>query len=310
MELEHAEMHVRERLAALSRLWDSRAQASGLKLTVEVDEGVPERVWTDPLRVQQILFNLLSNAVKFTETGEIRVTAYWCAETHSLRVEVSDTGCGIPADRLAHVFNSFEQVEAGTTRRYGGTGLGLAISRKLARLMGGDLTAESAPGQGSSFTLVVPVAVEGHAASIKDEIDPDSATLVGMSLLVVDDHEVNRRILTLLLDPHGCELTLAENGAEAVELAATRRFDVVLMDMQMPVMDGLEATRRLRLDGVNLDTPVIALTANAMDTHRAAWDALGVADFLTKPIDPTRLINSLVQACMARAAVPEVAEVA
>lgn len=310
MELEHAEMHVRERLAALSRLWDSRAQASGLKLTVEVDEGVPERVWTDPLRVQQILFNLLSNAVKFTETGEIRVTANWCAETHSLRVEVSDTGCGIPADRLAHVFNSFEQVEAGTTRRYGGTGLGLAISRKLARLMGGDLTAESAPGQGSSFTLVVPVAVEGHAASIKDEIDPDTATLVGMSLLVVDDHEVNRRILTLLLEPHGCELTLAENGAEAVELAATRRFDVVLMDMQMPVMDGLEATRRLRLEGVNLDTPVIALTANAMDTHRAAWDALGVADFLTKPIDPTRLINSLVQACMARAAVPEVAEVA
>ncbi|MBL0947039.1 ATP-binding protein [Brevundimonas sp.] len=310
MELEHAEMDVRERLIALSRLWETRARTSGLTLTVEVDANVPERVWTDPLRVQQILFNLLSNAVKFTETGEIRVNARWSADTRNLQVEVRDTGCGIPADRMGHVFNSFEQVEAGTTRRYGGTGLGLAISRKLARLMGGDLTAESVPGQGSCFTLAVPVAVEGQAASIRDEIDPGSATLAGMSVLVVDDHAVNRRILTLLLEPQGCELTLAENGAEAVELAATRRFDAVLMDMQMPVMDGLEATRRLRLEGQNIDTPVIALTANAMDTHRAAWDALGVADFLTKPIDPTRLINSLARACMERPAVPEAARVA
>lgn len=310
MELEHAEMDVRERLTALSRLWETRARASGLTLTVEVAADMPERVWTDPLRVQQILFNLLSNAVKFTETGEIRVNARWSADTRNLQVEVRDTGCGIPADRMGHVFNSFEQVEAGTTRRYGGTGLGLAISRKLARLMGGDLTAESVPGQGSCFTLAVPVAVEGQAASIRDDIAPGSVTLAGMSVLVVDDHAVNRRILTLLLEPQGCELTLAENGVEAVELAAARRFDAVLMDMQMPVMDGLEATRRLRLEGQNIDTPVIALTANAMDTHRAAWDALGVADFLTKPIDPTRLINSLARACMERPAAPEAAKVA
>jgi len=298
MELEHADMDVRERLLALSRLWETRAHASGLTLRIDVDDDVPEQVWTDPLRVQQILFNLVSNAVKFTEAGEIQITARWTGENHSLRVDVVDTGCGIPADRLAHIFNSFEQVEAGTTRRYGGTGLGLAISRKLARLMGGDLTAESTPGQGSCFTLTIPVDVEGQSKRVADDIEPELTTLAGISVLVVDDHEVNRRILSLLLEPHGCQLTLAVNGAEAVDLAQASAFDVVLMDMQMPVMDGLEATRQLRLDGMNRETPVIALTANAMDTHRAAWEALGVADFLTKPIDPTRLINSLARACL------------
>ncbi len=310
MELEHAEMDVRERMVALSRLWEARASASGLKLAMSVDEAVPERVWTDPLRVQQILFNLISNAVKFTEAGQVTVHAGWCEGLEGLRIEVTDTGCGIPEDRLPHIFESFEQVEAGTTRRYGGTGLGLAISRRLARLMGGDLTVVSTPGEGSCFVLEVPVALEGQAAADPDVVEPEAATLAGMSILVVDDHEVNRRILSLLLEPHGCELALAENGAEAVELGATRRFDAILMDMQMPVMDGLEASRRLREQGANRDTPVIALTANAMDTHRAAWDGIGVADFLTKPIDPVRLFNSLAQACASRSTAPTLAEVA
>ncbi|MCS6624851.1 ATP-binding protein [Roseibacterium beibuensis] len=297
MELDSADMVVGERLATLARLWEPRARANGVRLVVRIAPDVPEAVRTDPLRFQQILFNLLSNAVKFTEEGEIAVSVGW--DGARLSVAVSDTGCGIPADRLTQVFNSFEQADVGTTRRHGGTGLGLSISRKLAEIMGGTLTVRSAPGEGSTFTLVLPMqAVEGEAARPERRVETTD-TLRGRSILAADDHEVNRRILTLLLEPHGCRLTLVENGAEALEAASKEPFDAILMDMQMPVMDGLEATRRIRESAVNGDTPVIALTANALDAHRAAWDAAGVHAFLTKPIDPIALAGTLAEACAA-----------
>ncbi|MDY6923160.1 MAG: response regulator, partial [Pseudomonadota bacterium] len=216
-----------------------------------------------------------------------------------LLVAVSDTGCGIPADRLAQVFNSFEQADVGTTRRHGGTGLGLSISRKLAEIMGGSLSVASVEGQGSTFSLSLPMtAIESPALRPERQVEV-AGSLQGRSILAADDHEVNRRILALLLEPHGCRLTLVENGAEAVEAASLDRFDAVLMDMQMPVMDGLEATRRIRQGPVNGDTPVIALTANALDSHRAAWDDAGVHAFLTKPIDPVLLARTLAEACAA-----------
>lgn len=297
MELESADMVVRERLATMARLWEPRAMANGVRLILRIAPEVPEAVRTDPLRFQQILFNLLSNAVKFTEEGEIVVAVGWNGE--SLSVAVSDTGCGIPGDRLAQVFNSFEQADVGTTRRHGGTGLGLSISRKLAEIMGGTLAVASVEGQGSTFTLTLPMTVvEGEAARPERQIETTEA-LRGRSILAADDHEVNRRILTLLLEPHGCRLTLVENGAEALEAASREPFDAILMDMQMPVMDGLEATRRIREGGVNGETPVIALTANALDNHRAAWDAAGVHAFLTKPIDPVMLAATLAEACAA-----------
>ncbi len=299
MELEHADMSVRDRLAALSRLWGPKAMAQGLRLTIDVDDAVPEAIRTDPLRFQQILFNLMSNAVKFTRRGEIRVTVGFQAPM--LTVAVRDTGVGIPADRLAGVFNSFEQVEAGTTRRFGGTGLGLAICRRLAELMGGDLTVESREGEGSTFTLTLPVEA-GHMVPARPVAAPADATpvLQGKTILAADDHEVNRRILSLLLAPHGCRLTMVENGAEAVDAAAVQPFDLILMDMQMPVMDGLQATRAIRAGGANADTPVIALTANALDVHRAAWAEAGVARFLTKPIDPDLLVGALAEAAQER----------
>ncbi|MBX3477849.1 MAG: response regulator [Brevundimonas sp.] len=296
MQLEEADLDLRDKLSAMVRLWDGRAAANGVRMTLDLPDDLPERVRTDPLRFQQILFNLLSNAVKFTSEGTISITAAWRAPGR-LEVAVADTGCGIPADRLARVFDGFEQVDAGTTRRFGGTGLGLTISRRLAELMGGDLYAESAPGRGSTFTLGLPMRVVAAAAApVQAQPGLDDQGLVGRSILAADDHEVNRRILNLLLAPHGCRLTLVENGAEAVEAAAAERFDAILMDMQMPVMDGLEATRRIRA-GVNGDVPVIALTANAMDVHRAAWDEAGVYAFLTKPIDPPLLAQTLAMAC-------------
>ncbi|MFN3667971.1 MAG: ATP-binding protein [Brevundimonas sp.] len=305
MELESAQMIVRDRLSTVVRLWEPRAMANGVRLKVQVAPNVPAAVLTDPLRVQQILFNLLSNAVKFTRDGEIRITVGWT--DGRLTVAVTDTGCGIPADRLAHIFNSFEQADVGTTRRYGGTGLGLSISRKLAELMGGSLTVESLDGEGSTFTLSLPVTAIETAAAAPARAVEVSGSLAGRSVLAADDHEVNRRILQLLLEPHGCRLTLVENGAEALEAASGQRFDAILMDMQMPVMDGLEATRRIRAGGVNGNTPVIALTANALDVHRAAWDAAGVHAFLTKPIDPVMLASTLAEACAAERVEPAAA---
>jgi signal transduction histidine kinase/CheY-like chemotaxis protein len=298
MELELDDMDVRARLASLARLWEPRAAAAGVRLVVQATDTVPDCVRADPLRFQQILFNLISNAVKFTERGQVTVSADW--DGARLSVAVADTGCGIPAARLAHVFNSFEQADAGTTRRYGGTGLGLTISRKLAEIMDGTLTVQSREGEGSTFTLILPLDVSASRPAAAAVAADQTGSLQGRSILAADDHEVNRRILKLLLEPHGCRLTLVENGAEALEAAATERFDAILMDMQMPVMDGLEATRRIRQPGqANSGTPVVALTANALDVHRAAWEAAGVHAFLTKPIDPVALAGALVSACAA-----------
>ena len=297
MELESADMVVRDRVSTVVRLWEPRALANGVRLKVRIAPDVPAAVRTDPLRVQQILFNLMSNAVKFTHDGEIGIVVSW--NDGRLIVAVADTGCGIPADRLGQIFNSFEQADVGTTRRYGGTGLGLSISRKLAELMGGSLIVDSVEGEGATFTLSLPMTVVETAAAAPVRPVETTGSLAGRSILAADDHEVNRRILQLLLEPHGCRLTLVENGAEALEAASGQRFDAILMDMQMPVMDGLEATRRIRAGAVNGATPVIALTANAMDVHRAAWDAAGVHAFLTKPIDPVILATTLAEACAA-----------
>jgi signal transduction histidine kinase/CheY-like chemotaxis protein len=295
MELESADMAIRDRLSTIVRLWEPRALENGVRLKVRIAPDVPATVRTDPLRVQQILFNLVSNAVKFTENGEIAIAVTWA--DGQLNMAVSDTGCGIPADRLGQIFNSFEQADVGTTRRYGGTGLGLSISRKLAELMGGTLSVESVDGEGSTFVLSLPVTTVENAVPRSVRPVEVSGSLEGRSILAADDHEVNRRILQLLLEPHGCRLTLVENGAEALEAASEQRFDAILMDMQMPVMDGLEATRLIRAGEINGATPVVALTANALDLHRAAWDAAGVHAFLTKPIDPVLLAATLAEAC-------------
>ncbi|MFA4951787.1 ATP-binding protein [Brevundimonas sp.] len=295
MELETADMVVRDRLTALGRLWEPRAEANNIRLAWQIAPEVPQAVRTDPLRFQQILFNLMSNAVKFTRDGDILVKVDWAGGL--LSVAVTDSGCGIPADRLEHVFNSFEQADAGTTRRYGGTGLGLSISRKLAEVMGGSLIVASVEGEGSTFTLQLPMTVVASQQDDVVQVAVDLSVLANRSILAADDHPVNRRILALLLEPYGCRLTLVEDGAQAVERATHEPFDVILMDMQMPVMDGLEASRLIRLAGPNRGTPVIALTANAMDTHRAAWDGIGVHAFLTKPINPALLAVTLAEAC-------------
>jgi len=178
MRLESTEMNVRNKLAALRRLWEPKATSRGVRLSVVVDEAVPDAIRTDPLRFQQILFNLLSNAVKFTRDGAIRVNVGWDEATSTLTAEVHDTGCGIAPDQIDSIFDSFEQASAGDTRRYGGTGLGLAISRRLAQAMGGDLTATSAPGEGSTFTLTVRVEAVDPADAVEAAMKADASGIL------------------------------------------------------------------------------------------------------------------------------------
>jgi len=304
MQLETADLDLSQKLESLVRLWDPRARDKGVSLRLQAAPDLPGRIRTDPLRLQQILFNLLSNAVKFTDAGEIAL--HVGRANGRLWFEVVDSGCGVAPEAMERLFAGFEQADAGTTRRYGGTGLGLTISRRLAELMGGALTASSVVGAGSTFRLELPLVEASAPAAVEvAEDDAASSSLNALRVLVAEDHAVNRRIVSLFLEPLGCRLTMAENGREAVELAEAEAFDVILMDMQMPVMDGPAATRTIRDGGgPNAATPVIALTANALDHHRAIWAEAGVETFLTKPIDPRALTAALMAAASAAPPAP------
>ncbi len=301
MSFERANVDLNDLLRNMSALFQPQITDKGLSLDIEVAADVGALIVSDPLRLRQILFNLVSNAVKFTASGKISVRVGRLADGGSerLSLQVQDEGIGIAPELHERIFSNFEQAEATTTRRFGGTGLGLAISRRLARFMGGDITVISEPGRGACFCLTLPyeAALETLAPDIK-VIGPPLTEPVGdgdgLHVLIVDDHEVNRRIVSLFIEPLGWTHEMAENGAEAVEICRQSRFDAILMDMQMPVMDGVTATREIRRqDGENRDTPIIALTANAMDFHIRAWAEVGVHDVLTKPLEPNLMIRTV-----------------
>ena len=303
MTLEDAPLDLADALTTMTKLWEPRAEEKGLRLRLELADDLPEAIRADPLRLKQILFNLLSNAMKFTDLGEVTLRVGQAVAEDGGQVlvfDVRDTGCGIAETGLARLFQGFEQADAGVTRRYGGTGLGLSISRRLAQLMGGDLTATSHLDVGSTFRLTLPLRLAVLPQKAVAAHGGDLAMLGTLDLLVADDHPVNRRVLALLLEPLGWRLTFAEDGAEAVRIAGAAPFDAILMDMQMPVMDGLSATKVLRASpGPNQSTPVLALTANALEHHRQAWAEIGVHRFLSKPINLTDLIEAISDACAA-----------
>jgi len=300
MQLEVGDVDLRDHCTKLIKIWGPRAAERGLSLTLEVDPDLPAVIQTDGLRLTQILFNLVSNAVKFTAEGgvDIRVAAVVGSDPDEPRLSfaVRDTGPGMAPEVMQRLFRSFEQADASAARKFGGTGLGLAISRRLAELMGGVLTVESVLGHGSTFRLELPLA-PGASQGAGDALPAEDAAAPppgARSILIAEDHPVNRRLISLILEPMGWALTLAENGAEAVSAAGVTTFDVIIMDMQMPVMCGLEATQTIRNSGgPNAKTPIIALTANAFDDDRTAWMNAGAAAFLTKPIDPARLIAAI-----------------
>ncbi len=293
MAVEKAPYNLRQTLSDTLRLWRPEVAKKGLRLRIEGAATLPRWVAGDALRLRQVLNNLLSNAIKFTDQGAIavRFDSREDGVQRRLTITVTDTGPGISQANITRLFTPFEQLSTSVVRQHGGSGLGLVISRELARLMGGELIVNSVEGQGATFILTLTVeAVDAPQAG------EDGPSIAGAQVLVVDDHVVNRRAIELVLQPFGIEATLAESGEQALELLGAKIFDVVLMDVYMPGMDGREATRTLRAGaGLNRETPVIAVTASATPKDWEACLAAGMNAHVAKPIDPIELYTALTQ---------------
>jgi PAS domain S-box-containing protein len=279
------------------------ARAKGLVLQKQVDP-LPSHLRGDTLRLQQALLNYVSNAVKFTERGSITIRISVVEQTPQdalLRFEVRDTGVGIPPDALPRLFCAFEQADSSTTRRYGGSGLGLAITRRLAQLMRGDAGAISTPGEGSLFWFTAHLCCDGHDSGHAQSVAAGAAleTLKrqygGSPALIVEDDAINRLLAGEFLANADIDVDVAENGAEAVERVEQRQYAFILMDVQMPVMDGLEAARRIRNLPHGRDVPIIAMTANVFSEDRDACLAASMNDFLSKPFVPDTLYRTLLR---------------
>jgi signal transduction histidine kinase/ActR/RegA family two-component response regulator len=285
-----------------------RAESAHLHFFVDIDPQLKDlRVIGDPLRLQQVLLNLAGNAIKFTERGEVRVVARVAeVDGESVKIELSvwDTGIGIAPEAIGRIFNPFEQADGSTTRKFGGTGLGLPICQRLVRLMGGEIKVVSTPGAGSVFSFAIRLSRAEPLA----EAQPDSrqsgaeaeyalrAEFSDIRVLVAEDDWVNQEVsLELLRETLGLAVDVAPDGAEALEMALRHRYDLILMDMQMPVLDGIGATQAIReLDGY-ADVPIIAMTANAFAEDRALCLDAGMNDFIAKPVDPDKLFVIMLQ---------------
>jgi len=294
------EFSMQRLVGGIAELHRASAQGKGLGFRWTVASEAEGRFAGDTVRITQVLSNLLSNAVKFTEAGEVALEVIAYGE--EVRFQVSDTGIGFDEETGARLFRRFEQADASIRRRFGGTGLGLAISRSLIELMGGRIVVQSTPGRGSTFSVYVPLErLEGEAAEEGGDQAP-ALDIAGCRVLVAEDHPTNQKVVELILESVGVSPTIVENGQQAIDLLKTERFDVVLMDMQMPELDGLSATMLLReyeRETGSKRTPVIMLTANALDEHIRSSHEAGADLHLSKPIHAQALIESIMSAISA-----------
>jgi signal transduction histidine kinase/DNA-binding response OmpR family regulator len=312
MEIESIDFNLRVVIGEVVEMLSPKASNKGLTVRSEVEADVPSGVRGDPIRLRQILINLINNAIKFTEQGQVTVHVSrqeGPQDKVALRIAVQDTGIGIPPDRMDRLFKSFSQVDASTTRKYGGTGLGLAISKQLAELMGGKIGVESRPGEGSTFWFTVMLEPARQPASVDpamngDESLPDanhSPVARDMRILLAEDHEVNQLVFTDLLANAGYSCDVVSDGCKAVEAAASGQYDLVLMDCQMPEMDGFEATGAIRAQERDeavagrpaRHLPIVALTANAVSGDRQRCLDAGMDAYCTKPVDGRKLIETI-----------------
>jgi signal transduction histidine kinase/CheY-like chemotaxis protein len=293
LELEDGVVDVAEIAASAQAAFTALAADKDVHLELDVSPAAQGCWRGDPTRVRQVLYNLVSNAVKFTARGSVRVAVTHDGE--ALSMAVSDTGPGIPPERLEALFEKFVQADASTTRQFGGSGLGLAICRELAALMGGQVTAISREGEGSTFTLVLPLVRAERRAQPRPAPRAPSSERTGLRVLAAEDNPMNQQVLATLLGQLGVDLVLVGDGAQAVEASASDDFDLILMDVQMPVMDGPTATRTIRARErlIGRRTPILALTANAMAHHEAEYVAAGMDGLVAKPIQLAHLIAEM-----------------
>jgi CheY-like chemotaxis protein len=316
MTVERIDCDLRAVCAEVRTILHPAAAERGLHITQSYDAALPRVVQGDPFRIRQVMLNLVGNAVKFTDSGAVRIEVSRL-DSGAAKISVVDTGIGISAEQLQRLFRRFTQADSSTTRRYGGTGLGLAISKTLVELMGGHIGVDSRPGSGSTFWFTLPLGVAAPAAPVADSeaagvmgpaaaAEPAAVPLLPAELgaagrrprrlLLVEDNFVNQRVAVYMLTKLGAQVDVAQHGREAIEMLGRCAYDAVLMDCQMPEMDGFEATRIIRDRAsavLDHDVPVIAMTAAAFPEDRARALASGMSDFMTKPVDRSVLAGML-----------------
>lgn len=295
MKLEEIEFDVRKVVEDSIKLFTYKGSEKGLEVTYRVDDDIPHQLFGDPLRLRQVINNLVSNAVKFTSEGFIRVEVKAAKDLMGkrvLRFVVSDTGVGIPKEKIACLFNSFEQIDSSTTRKYGGSGLGLAIVRDLVELMNGSIEVESKINKGSSFIVDIPFRVYMKEKNALKEIATTKENALkhsNVNILLAEDNKVNQLIMMKMFKKNGAHVEIAENGEEVLAKLGKGIFDIILMDVQMPVLDGYETTRKIR--DKNIETPIVALTANALKGDRERCIECGMNDYIAKPVSYQKIVE-------------------
>jgi PAS domain S-box-containing protein len=297
LQLENIAFALEDTLGDVVKLMKFRAQEKGLLLTYSIDPATPLVIAGDPGRLRQVLLNLIGNAIKFTDSGSVYVHAELASEGTSemvIHFKVIDTGIGVPTEKRERIFEAFTQAENSTTRRFGGTGLGLAISSRLVQLMGGKIWVEDGPyATGSTFHFTANFNAAAPRPAV-EEVSPSVSTS-GVRILLAEDNPVNQIVATRILQRHGYHVSLARNGREAVDAVTTGSFQLVLMDLEMPLMDGVEATRTIRsVEAASVNRiPIIAMTANALTGDRERCLAAGMNGFIPKPVNPKELLRTI-----------------
>ena len=301
LSIEAIEMDPTKLVTSSISLFNERAKDKGLRLLSDVGTKVPGAVMADATRITQVLNNLLSNAIKFTEKGFVEVHLSWhvSGNTSWLQYKVTDTGIGIETNKLDDIFNSFEQAEGSTTRKFGGTGLGLTISKHLVELMGGEMQVESEVGHGSTFSFTIPakaVRISKRDSGIVSDEASVTSDLAGVKILMAEDNPNNQLLTKAYLSNYKAELTIANDGIEALEHIKKSEYDIILMDIQMPRLDGIKAAQRIKKNKNWKDIPIVALTAHALAEERERIKAVGMDYYLSKPFRPEELVSTISKA--------------
>lgn len=297
MKFEHTPFRLSTSIFAMLDVFETKIQEKNLKLIKQYDSKIPDVMMGDPVRLHQIILNLISNAVKFTNEGEITINVKLVKEDEnnvSVEFSVSDTGIGIEEEKIDKIFENFQQATNETSRLYGGTGLGLAISKQLVESQGGHIQVESTAGKGSTFSFILSFGKTDEKVAFPEEIELTDTNVKDIKVLVVEDMALNQLLIKTLLDDFGFNYDLAENGKTAIEKLKIKPYDIILMDLLMPEMNGYEATQYIR-NTLNSQIPIIALTADVTTADLARCNAAGMNDYISKPVDEKLLYNKIIK---------------